>query len=360
MVKKVRSVGEGFHERDTRLNYFVKYADRQNFGDYLPELFAKYLLSYPRVQADLYYFVGSVIEESWIKRALRQATGFPAGVISFWGCGMRNETPLSPTARALCRFHGVRGPVTRDLLGLPADTVLGDPGLLVPLIYPKPNIPTQPGADLRDGNTICIPHISDESDDTQLLALSGCGRVVRPEIEASEAGLAGIISEIAQADFVLSNSLHGAIIACAYDVPFAFWDSGHIDCPLKWRDFSQSIGIPDIFARNLRQGIELYRENASLIAKPKAADMLLAAPWGCRIYPLMKALAADGTDISDGDALIEYLEAREKIEIQKDFANDKLNMEYNMRKEMRMMQIISDVSKNAQYFKRTIFEKFSR
>lgn len=360
MTRKMRSVGEGFHDRDARLNYFVKYADRQNFGDYLPELFAKYLLSYPRVQADLYYFVGSVIEESWIKRALRQATGFPTGVISFWGCGMRNETPLSPAAKALCRFHGVRGPVTRDLLGLPADTVLGDPGLLVPLIYPKPDVRAQAEPDPLNGNTICIPHISDQNDDPQLLALSGCRRVVRPEIDASEAALAGIISEIARADFVLSNSLHGAIIACAYDVPFAFWDSGHIDCPLKWRDFSRSIGIPDLFAKNLREGIELYRENASHIAKPKSADLLLEAPWGCRVYPLMKALAADGIDVSDGNALLEYLEAREKLAIQNDFASDELNIEYNMKKEMRIMQLISDVSKNAQYFKRMIFEKFSR
>jgi hypothetical protein len=31
----------------------------------------------------------------------------------------------------------------------------------------------------------------------------------------------------------LAGALHGAIIACAYRVPFAYYDSGKIDLPFK-------------------------------------------------------------------------------------------------------------------------------
>jgi hypothetical protein len=61
----------GFREHDPRINYFVKGAPTQNFGDYLPQILAKEFTLHPRVEADIYRFVGSVIDSSWILRDLR-------------------------------------------------------------------------------------------------------------------------------------------------------------------------------------------------------------------------------------------------------------------------------------------------
>src|SRR5580704_18169510 len=51
----------GFREHDPRINYFVKGAPTQNFGDYLPQILAKEFMLHPRVDADIYRLVGSVI-----------------------------------------------------------------------------------------------------------------------------------------------------------------------------------------------------------------------------------------------------------------------------------------------------------
>ncbi|HSW22478.1 MAG TPA: polysaccharide pyruvyl transferase family protein, partial [Burkholderiaceae bacterium] len=227
----------GFREHDARIRYFVKGEPRQNFGDYLPELLAKTFFLHPRVDADVYRVIGSVIEPEWIRRDLRRNVGIERGCVAFWGCGKRDDKPLDPHTRSLCRFFGTRGPLTRDALGLAHDTVLGDPGLLAPLMHhptPAPDV---------EGRTVCIPHVQDQRSDAELLALSGADLVLRPLVRASEADLRRMLDRIASAQFVLSASLHGAIVACAYERRFAFWDNGHLDVEFKWRDFAASIGV---------------------------------------------------------------------------------------------------------------------
>jgi hypothetical protein len=104
------------------------------------------------------------------------------------------------------------------------------------------------------GRTICIPHIHEPKPHDELLRLSGAELILSPEIDASEDALRDLLDKIASAEFVLTGSLHGAIIACAYKRPFAFWDSGHVDVPFKWEDFARSVNIPAIFAKISRRG----------------------------------------------------------------------------------------------------------
>ena len=279
-----------FANIDPRIDYFEKAAETQNFGDYLPELFAKELLRYPKIEADVFRLVGSVISEKWIRWDLARANGKVSGLIALWLCGARNETPLSDATRKHCLFFGVRGPRTRDLLKLPADTVLGDPGLLAPLFHK----PAQHAA--TAGKAICIPHIEDPKNEAELLALSGAEAIVYPVVDSSEAGLREILDKIAGAEFVLSGSLHGAIIACAYGVPFAFWNTGHVDAPFKWDDFAQSVGIEARFAVNLTEGREIWNEHISVNSRPPSlAAMLDVCPFVVRPAKLIQALALDGT-----------------------------------------------------------------
>lgn len=281
------SVGKGFSEIDERIIYFIKHAPVQNFGDYLPEIFSKELLGHPRVDADLFRLVGSVIDDRWIRQDLRKVNGHVSGLIAFWGCGKRDATPLSPETRSHCLFFGARGTLTRDALGLPADTVLGDPGILAPLFHPPRSHPE------TQGRTVCIPHIHDLRSHEELLTLAGTDTLIHPEIESSESAMHDILDRIASADFVLSASLHGAIIACAYGRPFAFWDNGHLDVPFKWDDFASSIGIEARFARSLDEGRKLYAEIGSGIKIPPLAPLLETCPFTPQPAALLRALAHD-------------------------------------------------------------------
>lgn len=291
-----RSVGEGFKELDERIDYFIKFAPRQNFGDYLPEIICKELLGYPRIDADMFRLVGSVIDERWIRRDLGRCNGHVAGLIAFWCCGARGPAPLSPEVAARCRFFGVRGPLTRDVLRLPRDTVMGDPGLLAPLFH-RPSRHAETA-----GKAIAIPHIHDSRPPEHLLALSGAEVLVHPEVAASERAMRDILDRIASADFVLTASLHGAIIAAAYRRPFAFWDNGHLDVAFKWDDFAGSIGIEARFAAGLDEGRRLHAGQAALIRLPSLTPILDICPFQPKPAALLRALAHDGAD--DADALL--------------------------------------------------------
>jgi hypothetical protein len=284
----------GFRDHDERIRYFVKGAPTQNFGDYLPELLAQAFLLHPRVDADAYRLIGSVIEAEWIRRDLRRSVGIERGLVAFWGCGKRDANPLPPRLQRHCRFFGVRGPLTRDALGLPADSVLGDPGLLAPLMH------TPTPAPETAGRVVCIPHIGDTKSDAELLAICGAELVLRPSVSASEPALRRMLDRIAGAGFVLTASLHGAIVACAYGRPFAFWDNGHVDVAFKWQDFAASIGVPCLFVRDAGAGQSLHAQVlAPRLVMPPLAPLLDVCPFAVRPAALLRALQHDGRLATD-------------------------------------------------------------
>jgi hypothetical protein len=279
----------GFRDHDPRINYFVKGAPTQNFGDYLPELLAKEFMLHPRVEADIYRLVGSVIDTTWILRDLRHTIGSRSGHVAFWCCGMRTNVALDPKVRAMCSFFGARGPLTRDLLNLPKDTPLGDPGLLAPLFHRPSNVPQY------EGRVICVPHIQDLKSDAELLKMSGADLILRPEIAPTEGELRLILNKLASASFLLTGALHAAIIACAYGRPFAYWDNGHLDIPFKWQDFASSVNIPCTFVKNVSEGIKTYRNSiAPQLRIPPLSPILEVCPFFIRPSALLRALAHDG------------------------------------------------------------------
>lgn len=274
---------------DSRVRYFNRGESVQNFGDYLPEIIHKELLLHPRVEADIYRLVGSVIDAKWISRDLRHTIGIKDGTIAFWGCGARTELSAQGLPPGRCHFFGVRGPLTRDALGLPIDTVLGDPGLLAPLFHPP-----RTSANTA-GKRICIPHVHDKKTPEELLRISGADVLISPVVKSNEAALRDILDQIAHADFVLTASLHGAIIAAAYGRPFAYWDNGHVDIEFKWRDFAASAKFEPRFVRNVDEGIEVYgRHIKPRIALPPMAKILDVCPFYARPSAILRALILDG------------------------------------------------------------------
>ncbi|PDT50410.1 polysaccharide pyruvyl transferase family protein [Sinorhizobium fredii] len=285
-MKKIISERD-FGRMDARVTYFIRGAAQQNFGDYLPELIFKECLTYPKIDADAFRLVGSVIEDRWIRRDLRRVNGHVGGVIAYWCCGARRESSLSSKTLSHCRFFGVRGPLTRDLLNLPASTVLGDPGLLVPLLHRTSLHPH------TKGKMVCMPHTHDRKSDDEMLRISGADVLIHPRVIATEAALRELMDKIASAGFLLTGSLHGAILACAFKRPFAFWDNGHVDIPFKWHDFAASINMPAIFVRNVAEGIEFYDSVAKKISVPTLTEILDVCPFVVRPSLLLRAMAYD-------------------------------------------------------------------
>jgi hypothetical protein len=282
--------------RDERVVYWTEGWPKQNFGDLLSAWLHERALLAPLVDADRYRLLGSAIESSVLQLDLQQCATTQPPVIALWGCGQRDEQPVDPALRRHCLFFGVRGPLTRDALGLPADTPLGDPGLLVPLLRPRRG---PPGTEL-----LCVPHFNEPGDHGPLREMAGADAIVAPAVADFEE-LEALIDRIAGARFVLAGALHAAIVACAYGVPFGFWDTGFIDIPFKWRDFAASLGVKLPFARTVQEATRHHDAVAGAIRRPRASDILGCCPFGVRPAVLAAAWCRDAALDDDSAARLQ-------------------------------------------------------
>lgn len=150
---------------------------------------------------------------------------------AIWGSGLMHDKPRRfPQATVLA----VRGPRTRDLLGLPGDTPLGDPGLLVSKHVRRPP---------RSRRVAIIPHghhIVWASAYRHLASQPGT-QLVRFDHPVSK-----VVHALAAADLVVSSSLHGLITADAYGVP-AVWavptDTDRHVADMKFADHHSTVGV---------------------------------------------------------------------------------------------------------------------
>lgn len=252
--------------------YYWRQDERiQNFGDSLSRMLSSALF-FPLVpSARAIHLIGSVIDDYFVPGDASGAT--VTEPVVFWGCGLRQPGGLSEGGRAGSRILAVRGPLSASELRLGIGVPQGDPGLLMPLIYqPRP----YPG---MAGRTVCVPHFHDARSDAELIAITGCDLVLRPNIGDDSYHIERFIDGLVAADFVLSGSLHAAIVAAAYGRPFAFWDSGNIDLPFKWADFAASVAIPAMFQPDIASARTHYDTVIrSSVAPPPLWPLLASAP----------------------------------------------------------------------------------
>lgn len=194
--------------------------------------------------------------------------------VDVWGCGWKGAGQ-APTGREDARFFAVRGPQTAAGLSLSSRVALGDPVLLLPRLIPLEIIP--------HGRTVVVPHFSRLTAlrASRRLALTGCDEVLspmvlRPSLPRASGpallktrarlllnrarygiktrGLWDTVRLIAGADFVLTGSLHGAILAQAFGVPWAAYDDGYVDAPSKWTDWAAYLNIDLELVETLKDG----------------------------------------------------------------------------------------------------------
>jgi len=269
---------------DERIKYWTQGWPAKNFGDYLFEYIYEEALIGPFVDADRYRLIGSVIDPDILQQDLAECASIGSPSIALWGCGKRDETPLPPELLSHCQFFGVRGPRTRAALGLPDNTPIGDPAFILPLL--------QPCRSAARSSIVCVPHFNEPSQPGLLLERSGCDEILYPAVGDLDA-LVQFVDRIATARFVLAGSLHAAIVACAYEVPFGFWDTGFVDLPFKWTDFAASIGVEMPFFQDVTGAGRHYRDVGAGIRRPRLSDILACCPFAVRNSVLAAAWARD-------------------------------------------------------------------
>lgn len=220
----------------------------RNFGDALHEVLLE-----PRVHYEwsedpttLHFPIGSVIANEHIEYAVNQEL-----TPVFHGCGWRGEE-LEPELVKLAEFHGVRGPNTSAELrrhGIDAEVTL-DPAYKLPGMFLRgePN-----------GLAITVRHIADKSDyNPDSIHALKADALFSPVVQ-DESDIVSFIEKISGARFVLAGSMHAAIVAHAYGVPFALLGGDFVDCPPKWHDWLNSVGVTDVqWVDNVKDGRTWY------------------------------------------------------------------------------------------------------
>jgi pyruvyltransferase len=187
-------------------------AQPENYGDNLMTALLRGLFDveprYVRMtHADL-IGVGSIADAyhrrnkpAW-KRFL---SSIPKRELHIWGSGFMNRSGEAIWPQQI-KFHAVRGPLSREKSGVP-ELPLGDPALLLPSVWKKPQTHSE---------VAIIPHFATYGDFADKLSASLpkhwklVNLIGDPE---------NITNQIAGAEMVVSSSLHGLIVADAYNVP---------------------------------------------------------------------------------------------------------------------------------------------
>ena len=157
-----------------RVQYWMKGEPIQNFGDFLTEVLLERVFRGDAIEARCIHIIGSVVSDHYAT-VDADANAADAGRVVFWGCGLRNDRSLSKKLRANVEFLAVRGPlIERPLIYRTRFRSVIQ--MLLPALY-QPKI-----AQKSLGKTVCVPHFSDTRCDDDLLVLSGCEALLRPDI----------------------------------------------------------------------------------------------------------------------------------------------------------------------------------
>lgn len=152
-----------------------------------------------------------------------------------WGSGLIEKTSKVPKAT----FLAVRGPITRNLLlkqGHDIPEIYGDPAILLPKYYSP--------ISKKKHKIGIIPHNIDYEMVNNWYGKEKDINVINLATNSVE----NVIEEIYSCDTVISSSLHGIIVAHAYNIP-AVWvkfSNNLFGDGIKFYDYFESVGLNNI------------------------------------------------------------------------------------------------------------------
>jgi succinoglycan biosynthesis protein ExoV len=192
---------------------------RRNFGDELNALLWPPLLPdfFNQDPSELFLGIGSVLEARHDPAALKLVAGSGYGGYA-----------APPALDARWVIHWVRGPRTARVLGLPESCGLGDPALL--LSAPRP----------ADASSVgFMPHFESLARGAWAEAATAAGLVlIDPTGDP-----AATIAAIADCRLLLSEAMHGAIVADALRVPWIALRPLVSQHHAKWQDWADPLEL---------------------------------------------------------------------------------------------------------------------
>lgn len=206
---------------------------KKNFGDLIGPWILEELTARP-----VHNTIGQPSSDSAIMTVGSLITGMQRSGMTIWGTGLIAPLSASTIKRLKARkpeaILAVRGKCTRkqlmDELDWDVPEVYGDPALLMPYFF-QPSLKRPPE---RPGLSV-IPHYSHKRLLTRDHIKQFGGYPIEVQRQAEE-----VITEIALSDVVISTSLHGLILAQAYEVPWVWLriiDKDLIGDEFKFEDF---------------------------------------------------------------------------------------------------------------------------
>lgn len=180
----------------------------------------------------VFFGLGSGYAQFPIIRTFGTGSRFPARVGNALTLPTQRETPPRGPGHAI---YWVRGPLTTQLMGLPDHLAVGDAGYLIR----QCDIFDTYHTDERSG-IVFMPHFTAATSAVGLrYACEGLGiRYIDPGGAETE-----ILAAIAGAKVLVTEALHGAVIADALRTPWIAVKSSDDIFEFKWRDFCTSIGV---------------------------------------------------------------------------------------------------------------------
>ncbi|MFU0504481.1 polysaccharide pyruvyl transferase family protein [Pseudaminobacter sp. NGMCC 1.201702] len=196
-----------------------------NFGDDLNLWLWDFLLpgfrdAHPDV---LLVGVGTVLNRALLPQGTRKL---------LVGSGFGYGTPPDFSEAAEWDIRSVRGPLTAAKLDLDADLGVIDPAVMVAEMPEFQNLP-------KLSEAIFVPHWESTVGGIWPILCKTAGLdYVDPCGEAKS-----VIRSIAQARLVVAESMHAAILADAFRVPWVAVSTSHSINSFKWRDWAATVGV---------------------------------------------------------------------------------------------------------------------
>lgn len=206
-----------------------------NFGDTISPVIVKHISGKNVEYADIYRCdmaaIGSLLDKI-ILREWKRKLYLRFDKIRIWGSGSFGPDAL-PKGYDHVSFAAVRGPLTRDALGLDKSMTLGDPGLLIEQLDIKTEKKYRWGI---------IPHVADRQIEAiQNMLKENDNACV---INLGDPDVLAVARNIRACDFIISTSLHGLITADAFGIPNVWMrvSNNVAGGDWKFRDYFSTVG----------------------------------------------------------------------------------------------------------------------
>ena len=196
-----------------------------NFGDDLNLWLWDFLLpGFREVHPDvLLVGVGTVLNKALLPEEGRKLV---------LGSGFGYGAPPDMGDRSLWDIRCVRGPLTAEKVGVSGDLGIVDPAVLVPDMPEFANLP-------KRHKRSFVPHWESAVAGLWPVTCATVGmHYIDPRGEAKD-----VIRQIAQSDLIVAESMHGAILADAFRVPWVAVATSDSINSFKWRDWAATVGV---------------------------------------------------------------------------------------------------------------------